>query len=162
MKNINYVLFLWFTFRYVHLWESSDEYYMSGDTRPEYSFESDERNLTILEILDKKIYNFITHPKNGTSDEIINDYNKIVSSMKRAAAERMDGMLKKWDQHLHLSSQIMFNMGGPSFIRLQVEEVIDKLKDTYKFKDDVVKILVDLHEKAIDAWELLRKAVLFY
>lgn len=162
MNYVNNALVLWFTFRCVHLSESNDEYYYSGDTRPEYSFESDERNLTILETLDNKIYNFISHPQNGTSDEIINYYKEIVSSMKRAADERMDGMLKKWDQHLHLSSQVIFNMGGPSFVRLQMEEIVDKLKDMYKFSDDVVNILVGLHEKAIDVWELLRKAVLFY
>lgn len=162
MKCINAALFLCLTFKCVHLWESSEDSYMSGDTRPEYSYESGERNRTILEVLDRRIYDFITQPKNGTSDEIINDYKQIFSSMKNAAAERMDNMLKKWDEHLHLSSQIIFNMGGPSFIRLQMQEIIDKLKDVYKFNDDVIKTLVDLHEKAVDAWEVLRKAVLFY
>lgn len=162
MKCVSIVLFLCLTLKYVHLWESSEDSYMSDNKKTEYSYASGERNRTILEVLDRRIYDFITHPKNGTSDEIINDYKQILSSMKTAAAERMDDMIKKWDEQLHLSSQIIFNMGGPSFIRLQMQEIIDKLKDVYKFNDNVIKTLVDLHEKAVDAWELLRKAVLFY
>lgn len=116
---------------------------------------------TLFDEVDKKLYDGMVTPKNGSlhGEELLEEYGFMLACLKRAVAMWIDLSVKR-DEAIRLAALTLFNMGGPRFIRVPVNEVADGMKKAYNWTDKEVKKLEELQNECEEEWNKLRKAIL--
>lgn len=115
-------------------------------------------NTTMLEtLLHEKIFNIETDKikplmKNVSINEIIKNFKAI----KHCFMLAKDDGKGRYDEYLRNSSQLVYDKGGPEFIRVGIHNLLEEYSERQLFSDDDIKIIQELFDDAFNAWYELR------
>lgn len=118
------------------------------------------RNVTVLEKIDRRIDQLLDAPENCTSEALIENYELLIKYMKLAIRFWRDPDLPFWEEYVRHAAIKIYTV-GPIFMVTDYESMEDDFKTVYKFKDQEVKKILDIHEKARDVWFELRRVCLY-
>lgn len=116
---------------------------------------------TLFEDTDQKIYDGMVTPKNGSlyGELLLENYTFMLACLKRAVAMWLDLSVVR-DEAVRSAALTLFNMGGPRFIRVPINEVADGMKKAYNWTDEELKRLEELQIQCEAEWNRLRRAIL--
>lgn len=134
-----------------------DEY----NTTTSATEESTQIPNTLFDDVDTRLYDGMVTPKNGSlcGEELLSDFAFMLACLKRAAGMWLDLSVPK-DEAFRSAALTLFNIGGPRFIRVPVDEVADGMKNAYNWTEEKVKLVEEFQNKCEVEWNRLRRAIL--
>lgn len=120
-------------------------------------------NITMMKILlHEKIFNIETKKirrlmKNVSLNEII----KHLKTLKHCFMLARDDKKGGYDEYLRNSSQLLFDKGGPAFIRVGIHNLLDEYTERQLFNGRDINIISELFDDAFNAWYELRRHILY-